>query len=83
MHPRSIVIVAYPGVQPIDVVGPAEVFSGAGQIEPGSYEVRVVAPSTEPIAARGSAYGIVPAGTIANCRGPIDTHIVAGGLGVQ
>ena len=30
--PRRVVILAYPGVQPLDVVGPAEVFAGASEM---------------------------------------------------
>ena len=42
--PRRIVILAFPGVQPLDVIGPAEVFAGAdGLAGGGAYEVEVVA----------------------------------------
>ena len=85
--PRRIVILAYPGVQPLDVVGPAEVFAGASEIAAlaagaPAYDVEVVAETTEPIVTRDGAYGIVPARTTASVRGPIDTLIVAGGWGV-
>lgn len=83
VKPRRVVILAFPGVQPLDVAGPAEVFSGAAQLTPGAYTVEVVAGECEPILARASGYGIVPAATIADCRGPIDTLIVAGGFGVE
>ena len=33
--PRRIVILAFPGVQPLDVIGPAEVFAGADQLNGG------------------------------------------------
>jgi transcriptional regulator GlxA family with amidase domain len=81
-QPRRVVILAFPGVQPLDVVGPAEVFAAAAAIEEGSYTVEVVAKERKPILTRHSGYGIVPQGTIAGCRGPIDTLIVAGGFGV-
>lgn len=81
--PRRIVILAFPGVQPLDVVGPSEVFSTASaQAEDSPYEVEVVAETDEAIKAASGGYGIVPGGTIADCRGPIDTLVVAGGLGV-
>jgi transcriptional regulator GlxA family with amidase domain len=83
VKPRRVVILAFPGVQPLDVVGPAEVFSGASQIAPGAYAVEVVAGEREPILAHGSSYGIVPAAATAACRGPIDTLMVAGGFGVH
>lgn len=87
--PRRIVILAYPGVQPLDVVGPSEVFSAADAIvaeERGglrrAYEIEVVAPSAEPIMTRTGGYGIAPRRTTKQCRGPIDTLMVAGGFGV-
>jgi transcriptional regulator GlxA family with amidase domain len=74
------VILAFPRVQPLDVFGPAEVFSGAARIAEGSYTVEVVA--REPaIRSRSDGYAIVPRRTLAACRGPIDTLIVAGGPG--
>src|SRR5947209_15862760 len=83
VKPRRVVIVAFPGVQPLDVAGPAEVFAGAAQREPGSYTVEVVAHEAEPIRTRASGYAILPNATTAACRGPIDTLIVAGGFGVR
>jgi transcriptional regulator GlxA family with amidase domain len=81
---RRVVILAFPGVQPLDVVGPAEVFAGADQIAGGrAYDVEVVAKVADPIMTRSSGYGLVPKTTTARCRGPIDTLIVAGGFGVR
>lgn len=80
---RRVVIVAFSGVQPLDVVGPAEVFAGADALAGGgAYTVEVVAQGAAPIATRASGYGIAPAKTTAACRGPIDTLVVAGGFGV-
>ena len=82
-EPRRIVILAFPGLQPLDVVGPAEVFSAASAIAGGdAYTVEVVAKGPDPIMTRSSGYGIVPAKTIAACRGGIDTLLIAGGFGV-
>ncbi|HEY2435668.1 MAG TPA: GlxA family transcriptional regulator [Solirubrobacteraceae bacterium] len=83
MESRRVVILAYEGVQPLDVTGPAEVFSAAGQIAGGSYTVEVVAPERKPLMTRSSGYGIMPAKSIGACRGGIDTLIVAGGFGVH
>jgi transcriptional regulator GlxA family with amidase domain len=87
--PRTITILAYPGVQPLDVVGPAEVFSAADGLLAdergglgGAYEIEVVAQSREPIMTRNGGYGIAPLRTTKELRGPIDTLIVAGGFGV-
>src|SRR3954447_14342199 len=82
--PRRIVILAFPGIQPLDVIGPAEVFAGADQLSGGgAYRVEVVAQKAEPIAVRGAGYSLLPKLTTARCRGPIDTLIVAGGVGVR
>ncbi len=81
--PRRIIILAFPGVQPLDVIGPAEVFAGADRIVGGgAYTVEVVAKEPGPIMARSGGYGLVPKTTTARCRGPIDTLVVAGGFGV-
>jgi Transcriptional regulator containing an amidase domain and an AraC-type DNA-binding HTH domain len=81
---RRIVILAFPGVQPLDVIGPAEVFAGADVLEGGgAYNVEVVAKDPGAISVRGSGYSLVPKTTTARCRGPIDTLIVAGGTGVR
>ena len=51
--PRRIVILAFPGVQPLDVIGPAEVFAGAdGLAGGGAYTVEVVAKEPGPISTR-------------------------------
>jgi transcriptional regulator GlxA family with amidase domain len=83
-EPRRIVILAFPGVQPLDVVGPAEVFAGADRLAGGgAYTVEVVAREPGPIATRSGGYGLVPRTSTASCRGPIDTLVVAGGTGVR
>lgn len=82
--PRRIVILAFPGVQPLDVIGPSEVFAGADQLAGGgAYSVEVVAREASPIAVRGGGYSLLPKRTTASCRGPIDTLVVAGGMGVR
>lgn len=83
-RPRRVVILSFPGVQPLDVIGPAEVFAGADAISGGgTYTVEVVAKDTEPIAVRGGGYSLLPRSTTAKLRGPIDTLVVAGGVGVR
>ncbi len=83
MEARRVVIVAFDGVQPLDVVGPAEVFATASELAPGSYAVQVVARSSGPLYTRTRAYGIAPTITTERCRGRIDTLIAAGGVGVR
>jgi transcriptional regulator GlxA family with amidase domain len=78
---RRIVIVAFPNVQVLDVTGPSEVFSLAHRAAAhGSYDIELVAPSDAPIRA-SSGLQLVPDRTLNSCRGPIDTLVVAGGLG--
>ncbi|HEU0024119.1 MAG TPA: DJ-1/PfpI family protein [Thermoleophilaceae bacterium] len=80
MTARRVVIVAFPDVQPLDVVGPAEVFHTAGRLEPGAYSVTVVAPEAVPL--KASAVTIAPHAELGAIRGSIDTLVVAGGAGV-
>ena len=78
---RRIVIVMYPGVQPLDVVGPAEVFNTAARLEPPGYAVEFVARERGPV--ESSTVGLIADRALRNCRGPIDTLMVAGGGGVR
>ncbi len=79
---RRIVIVAFPRVQTLDVLGPAEVFATATLLATkGGYEVEVVAPEPGPLAT--SSVALHPDRTLAECSGRIDTLLVAGGRGVQ
>jgi transcriptional regulator GlxA family with amidase domain len=78
---RRIVILAFPGVQTLDVTGPFEVFAAADRLTGGAYEVEVVAATTNPIRT-GSGMTIVPDRATGSVRGPIDTLLIAGGTGV-
>jgi transcriptional regulator GlxA family with amidase domain len=76
------VIVAYPGVQALDVIGPAEVLRAATLLHPPGYEVSVAAATEEPIPS--STVALIPDGALGACSsGPIDTLIVAGGSGAR
>ena len=87
--PRRIVIVAFPGVQSLDVVGPFEVFASATQVahhhRPSAvgYEVSVVS-SIGGLLTSESGLGLstapLPAAYLGAQR--IDTLILAGGAGV-
>jgi transcriptional regulator GlxA family with amidase domain len=83
MAARRIVVLVFPDVQMLDVTGPTEVFSQAdrAQDEP-AYQLELVAPEAEPIRS-SSGLSLVPDHTLAGCRGPIDTLVVAGGRGVR
>jgi transcriptional regulator GlxA family with amidase domain len=87
-RPRHVVIVVYPGVQSLDLTGPLEVFVGAqqliaarGRAERG-YRVTVASLDGVPLST-SSGLEIVPATSLAETPGPIDTLIVAGGAGSQ
>jgi transcriptional regulator GlxA family with amidase domain len=74
-----IVILAPPGVQSLDVVGPAEVFWEAARRfgDPSVYEVQVMGTKEGPICGTGSLR-FVPDRTIYDPDEPIDTLFVAG-----
>jgi len=77
---RRVVIVAFRDVQPLDVVGPAEVFHTAGRLASDAYEVTIAAP--EPGTLSASAVDLSVSTALKDVTGPIDTLIVAGGVGV-
>jgi transcriptional regulator GlxA family with amidase domain len=79
MPARQVVVVAFPGVQSLDVTGPVEVFHGAGRAAGGAYEVAVATIDGAPVPATS---GVVLGGGVAlDDVGGIDTLIVAGGEG--
>lgn len=83
--PRKIEIVAFPGVQLLDVAGPLQVFESANEErrlmgEPAPYLTRVVAPAIPVMSTAG--LGLL-ASRLSRCEDAIDTLIVAGGAGVQ
>jgi transcriptional regulator GlxA family with amidase domain len=79
---RRVVIVAFPGVQTLDVTGPAEVLRAATRIKPPGYEVTVAATDKRPLPT--STVSLMPEARLDElARGPIDTLIVAGGTGTR
>jgi transcriptional regulator GlxA family with amidase domain len=79
---RRVVIAAFPRVQTLDVLGPAEVFATATQLSSGEgYAVEVVAAEPGPL--RSSSVALHPDLILEECRGRIDTLVVAGGRGVN
>src|SRR6476660_9189597 len=84
---RSVVVLGYPGVQALDLVGPFEVFTGAtvylasrGRTDEG-YQVRVVSRGGEPVT---TLTGLALfAETLPDPRKPIDTLVLPGGIGVD
>jgi transcriptional regulator GlxA family with amidase domain len=79
---RRIVLVAFPGAQSLDFTGPAEVFSLADRFRPGSYTQELVAHGRGAFAT-SSGLRLHPDGDALDCRGSIDTLIVAGGQGTR
>jgi transcriptional regulator GlxA family with amidase domain len=82
-RPRRVVLVAFPDVQVLDVTGPGEVFSLAhrSSARP-EYDLQLLTTGGRPFKT-SSGLALVPAGSLATCRGAIDTLIVAGGLAGQ
>ena len=79
---RPVVLLAFDGIQPLDVVGPYEVFAGANQALGGeAYGLAVVAAAAGPVRAP-SGLGLV-ADRGFGPLGPIDTLVIPGGHGVH
>jgi transcriptional regulator GlxA family with amidase domain len=85
--PRTIAVVAYPGVQILDVTGPLEVFARAGgvAVERGRaatspYRIEVLAPEAG-IVRSMSGVGLVAERALRDVGDGIDTLLVAGGQG--
>jgi transcriptional regulator GlxA family with amidase domain len=78
---RRVVIVVFPGVQTLDVTGPAEVFRAATLLRPPGYEVIVAAAESSPLAT--STVSFVPDARLDEIDGPLDTLLVAGGEGTR
>jgi transcriptional regulator GlxA family with amidase domain len=84
--PRHVAILAFPGVQSLDVTGPLEVLAGAqtlieasGRSERG-YNVLILSRDGAPLRT-SSGLTIVPHGDFAHTPPRLDTLIVAGGYG--
>lgn len=79
---RRVVVLGFEAAQILDITGPSEVFSIAERIAPGSYAVELVSLDGAEIRTSGGLRLLADRPT-SRCRGPIDTLIVAGGLGVR
>lgn len=84
---RSVLILGFPGVQSLDLVGPSEVFTsstlclqGMGRADDG-YDVRVVSRNGEP-ATTGTGLALV-AEPLPDPRRPVDTIVLPGGFGTD
>jgi transcriptional regulator GlxA family with amidase domain len=78
---RRVAIVVFEGLQALDAIGPAEVFSQAERLAHGTYAVDLV--GTDPTTTTTSGLHVGPVVALDACRGPLDTLMVAGGTGVR
>lgn len=79
--PRKVVIVGFPVVQAMDVVGPYEVFTAASLLTKGGYDVVLASIDGQPITtATGLAFMSMP---LPDPGDVVDTVIVPGGGGVD
>ncbi|PTL81158.1 GlxA family transcriptional regulator [Vitiosangium sp. GDMCC 1.1324] len=75
---RTVALVAFDGVHPLDITGPASVFGAASFFQPGAYQVLIASPRGGSLA---TASAVALADTVALARLPrrLDTVLVAGG----
>lgn len=71
----------YPGVTPLDVTGPLQVFDMANRLRKQKlYDIATIAPTAEPVpTSRGFAF--IPSCAMATLPLPVDTLLVSGGSG--
>src|ERR671919_391383 len=82
LRPHSVVIIAFPDVQALDVVGPLEVFAMADRHQPDpAYATSIVSASGR--TSTTSSGLSLTTDRAASHRGPIDTLVVAGGPGTR
>jgi len=78
--PRRILIVAVPPVRTLDLFGPVEVFGDANWLHGGdlAYEVNIISSGPERVVQSHLGTSLNTDQTYRECRGPIDTLLVAG-----
>ncbi|OBG18705.1 GlxA family transcriptional regulator [Mycobacterium sp. 852002-51057_SCH5723018] len=78
---RKVVIVGFPGVQALDVVGPHDVFTSASLLTSGGYDVVMAAAGGQPVTtATGLSFLTAPLPAPGD---PVDTVVLPGGGGVD
>jgi len=78
---RKVVIAGFPAVQPLDVVGPYEVFTGASLLTNGGYDVVLASLGGQPVTSpSGLAFVSRP---LPDPGEPVDTVVLPGGIGVD
>jgi transcriptional regulator GlxA family with amidase domain len=78
---RKVVILGFPGVQPLDLVGPFDVFAGASLLVADAYEVALASVDGQPVTA-ATGLGFVTT-ELPDPREPVDTVLLPGGVGVD
>ena len=77
--PRRIAMLIYPGVAPLDVAGPLEVFGVANFLSPRKlYDIVTVGPTAGPVPTM-LGLSLLPACAMAELTLPVDTLLVSGG----
>jgi transcriptional regulator GlxA family with amidase domain len=78
---RKVLILGFPGIQALDVVGPFEVFTAASVLLGGGYDVVLSSVDGEPAT---TPMGLqLAARRLPNPREPVDTVVLPGGSGVD
>ncbi len=78
---RKVVILGFPGVQALDVVGPFDVFTSASVLLNGCYEVALASADGRPVTS-GTGLGFVTV-PLPDPGERVDTVLVPGGVGVD
>ena len=76
--PRQVVLIAYDGVEPLDITGPSSVFGRANEYHPGSYDV-VYASADGGKVTGASGLVLADLRPLRRIAKPIDTLLIAGG----
>lgn len=80
---RRIAMLIYPGVTPLDVTGPLQVFDLANRLRKQSlYDIVTIAPTAEPVPTT-LGFAFMPACAMTALPLPVDTLLVSGGSGSQ
>ncbi len=78
---RDVLLVVFPGLQGLDLLGPLEVFADANdELERGAYRLTVAAVTAGEVRT-SSGVGIIADAALADIAGPVDTLLVVGGDG--
>jgi len=81
---RKVVIVGFPGVAALDVVGPHDVFAGASLLTGGGYDVAMSSLDGQPVTGgTGLAFVTSPLPDPSDPADTIDTVVLPGGAGVD